>query len=185
MTASDPPAPAGAPVGGFVLLEVLIALVIFSTIVLSFATATDSAMEAATNANRKRTLRMLTSRKYAEIRARPAAFKDGGSGGFEDGVGAGENNPFEEYRWEVQSTVMVAAGYSGDAGTEFLFARDATDTAPAAPEGGGKAPDPVKLLRMVLTVQRLAESETEEEKEDRVMRVVAYLPAPPDETGKK
>ena len=181
MTASDRPAPSGPSEGGFVLLEILIALVIFSTIVLSYAQSTDSALLAAAQANSDRTLRMLASRKLAEIRARPSAFKDGGNGGFEEEVGAGEDSPFEEYRWEVQSTVMVAAGYSGDAGTEFLFERDNPDSAPTAPEAGAKTPDPVKLLRMVLTVSRLAEGEAEGEK----MRIVAFVPAPPDETGKK
>lgn len=174
MRASETPARGE---GGFVLLEVLIALVIFATVVLAWSRATDAALEGAATANAERTLRMLAARKLAEVRAKPAAFVDGGEGGFEEEVDYGEENPFLDYRWSVEAAEVVAAGYSEDGEVEFLFGRDRDAGPPTAP-AGGKAPDPIHLLRLTLTVSHVpggAEGER--------FRVVTFVPAPKKEPG--
>jgi len=173
--------PSGSPSGGeggFVLLEILMALVIFATLVLAYAKATDNALEAAAEANADLALRQLTSRKLAEVRAKPAEYLDGGEGGFEEEVEAGEENPFLDYRWKVEALEVVVAGYSGETEAVFLFDKDREATAPQAPEGG-KAPDPVSLLKLVLTVSRVPEDSDETE----VMRVTTFVPAPPEGEG--
>jgi len=164
--------------GGFVLLEILMALVIFATLVLAYAKATDNALEAAAESNADRTLRLLSSRKLAEVRAKPAEFVDGGEGGFEEEVGLDEVNPFLDYRWKVEAEDVVAAGFASDTDAVFLYDRDKEGGAPEAPEGG-KAPDPVKLLRLVVTVSHVPEGSDE----STGMRVVTFVPAPPDEKG--
>lgn len=182
MSPSSPPRPArplpGSGEGGFVLLEILMALVIFATLVLSYARATDNALEAARQANADRTLRLLCSRKLSEVRAKPAGFVDGGEGGFEEEVDPGQSNPFIDYRWKVEAQEVVAAGYTGDQNTVFLFDQDGT--APTTPATGdnSKAPDPVKLLRLVLTVSH------EPEGSDSVdqMRVVTFVQTLPKDS---
>jgi len=164
--------------GGFVLLEILMALVIFATLVLAYAKATDNALEAAAESNADRTLRLLTSRKLAEVRAKPADYVDGGEGGFEEELDIGEENPFIDYRWKVEAEDIVAAGFASDTDSVFLFERDKEGGAPAAPEGG-KAPDPVKLLRLVLTVAHVPEGSDESTE----MRVVTFVPAPAEDKG--
>jgi prepilin-type N-terminal cleavage/methylation domain-containing protein len=163
--------------GGFVLLEVLVALVIFATIVLAYAKGTDNALVAATEANSDRTLRMLTSRKLAEIRAKPAEVRDGGEGGFDEEVTPGEESPFAEYRWQVEAKEVVVAGYSAENDAEFLFERDREGGTPKTADGS-KAPDPVTLLRLTLVVSRIPEGEEEGER----MRTVTYVPVPKEET---
>ena len=89
-------------VRGFVLLEVLIAMVIFATVVLAWSKTTDNALQAATSANQERTIRMLAARKLAEIRAKSAEMKEGGEGGFEEeGLMDVGNDPWgNEYQYE-------------------------------------------------------------------------------------
>ncbi len=181
MRASSPPRSRPRGEDGFVLLEVLVALVIFATIVLAYARATDDALEATSRANADRTLRMLSSRKLAEVRAKPAEFKEGGEGGFDDESDAGAENPFQDYRWEVQAQEVVAAGTSGEEAAEFLFPRDAESTSPQDLEAGGKAPDPVLLLRLTLVVSRVPEGDEAGES----MRIVTYVPAPKEEGAGK
>ena len=177
MIPSSPPAAAARrEEGGFVLLEILMALVIFATLVMAYAKATDNALEAAAEANADRTLRLLASRKLAEVRAKPAEFVDGGEGGFEEELDIGEDNPFLDYRWKVEAEDVVAAGYASETEAVFLFERDKEGGAPTAPEGG-KAPDPVMLLRLILTVSHVPEGSDDSEE----MRVVTFVPAPPDE----
>ena len=149
-----------SPSGGFVLLEILIALVIFSTLVLAWSKATDNALVAAAEANASRTIRMLASRKLAEIRARPYEFRDGGEGGFEEELDSGEENPFVDYYWKVEAQEVVAAGYEGEEEAEHLFARDKEGGVPEVPQGE-KVPDPVKLLRLTLTVSHVPEGSEE------------------------
>src|SRR5689334_374019 len=184
---SRPPAATAAPPrpgeGGFVLLEILMALVIFATLVLSYAKATDNALEAAAESNADRTLRLLTSRKLAEIRAKPTDYDDGGEGGFEEDVDPGEENPFLEYRWKAESTVVIAAAdgevsTGTDADTVYLFDRDKESSSSTSPDGG-KSPDPVKLLRVVLTVTHVPEGSDESEE----MRVVTFVRPPAENTG--
>ncbi len=164
---------------GLVLLEVLVALVIFATVVLAWASAADSAMEAAAAANQERTLRMLAARKLDEIRACPAGFREGGDGGFEEEVDAGEDNPFLDYAWKVEAKEVVAAGRSDEEGAEHLFKLDEDeDQAPQAPEGGGKPPEAVLLLRLTLTVSHVPRGAEGEE-----FRVIAYVPAPKDDAS--
>lgn len=170
------PAGRGRAEGGFVLLEILMALVIFATLVLAYAKATDNALEAAAESNADRTLRLLACRKLAEVRAKPAEYVDGGEGGFEEEVDIGEENPFLDYRWQVEAEDVVAAGFAQDSESTYLFERDKEAGAPAAPEGG-KAPDPVKLLRLVLTVSHVPEGSDESTE----MRVVTFVPAPPED----
>lgn len=160
--------------GGFVLLEVLIALVIFATIVLSYAKATDNALEASAEANADRTLRLLTSRKLAEIRARPGEFREGGEGGFEEELDYGEENPFLDYRWSAEAKDVVVAGYSSENDAVFLNPRDEADGPPKAPEGG-KVPEAVSLIQITLTVSRIPEDSGATEQ----MKVVTYLPPAP------
>jgi prepilin-type N-terminal cleavage/methylation domain-containing protein len=173
-----PSRPPSGRENGFVLLEILMALIIFATLVLAYAKATDNALEAAAEANADLALRQLSSRKLAEIRAKPAEFLDGGEGGFEEEVEAGEENPFLDYRWKVEAQEIVVAGYSGETETVFLFERDREGGAPQAPEGG-KAPDPVILLKLVLTVSRVPEGSDETDE----MRVTTFVPAPPKGEG--
>jgi prepilin-type N-terminal cleavage/methylation domain-containing protein len=161
---------------GFVLLEILMALVIFATLVLAYAKTTDDALVAAAEANADRTLRLLCSRKLAEVRAKPAEFIDGGEGGFEEEVEPGAENPFLDYHWTLEAETLVAAGYSTDKDAAFLFERDEAGGAPSVPEGG-KAPDPVKLVRFRLKVSRIPEGGDESEQ----MRAVTFVPAPPEE----
>jgi hypothetical protein len=162
--------------GGFVLLEVLIALVLFTTMVLAYARSTDNALEAAATANEDRTLRFLAARKLGEIRACPAGVREGDEGGFEEEVAEGEENPFLDYTWKVEATEMIAAGSSTDAEAEFLFERDREGEAPPVPEGG-TAPEAVKIVRLVLTVARVPGGAGEGEE----IRVVTFVPAPPEE----
>jgi hypothetical protein len=157
---------------------VLIALVIFATIVLAWCRGTDNALLAAGDANATRVLRLLTCRKMSEIRAKPSEYVEGGEGGFEEEVDYGEENPFLDYRWEVEAEEVVAAGYSGEGEAKFLFDRDKEGGEPPAPEGG-KAPDPVTLLRLVLTVSHVPEGS---DSQDR-MRAVLFVPAPKEEPG--
>jgi hypothetical protein len=154
------------------------ALVIFATLVLAYARATDSALEAAAQANSERTLRLLASRKLSEVRAKPAGFVDGGEGGFEEEVDPGQENPFRDYRWKVEAQEVVAAGYTADQNTVFLFDRDEGGTTSTA-TGDAKAPDPVKLLRLILTVSRMPEGSDQTDE----MRVVTFVAAPPKETA--
>lgn len=163
------------PQGGFVLLEILIALVIFTTLVLAYARATDNALLAAADANSGRALKMLTSRKLAEIRAGPNDFIEGDEGGFEEEVAYGDENPFLDYHWEVEAQAMIAAGYADDDEVEFVFDRDRDGGAPTAPEGG-KAPDPIRLHRLTLTVTWLPEGSDQADR----MRVVTFVPSPPE-----
>ena len=178
MTPSSPPRGVGVRRGeeGLVLLEVLVALVIFATVVLAWARATDSAIEAAARANQERTLRMLAARKLAEVRAKPADYEEGGEGGFEEEVDFGDENPYLDYRWTVESTTVVAAGYSEEPDTSFLFSVDEEAGAPEAKEGG-KAPEAVLLLRLVITVSYVPVGDVEGEE----FRVVTFLPAPEEE----
>jgi len=162
--------------GGFVLLEVLIALVIFASVVLAWSQATDNAILAAEEANSSRTIRMLTSRKWAEVRARPYEYRDGGEGGFEEEVDVGEENPFLDYRWQIEAQEVIAAGYDGEDDAVHLFDRDEEGGEPAVPEGG-KAPDPVKLLRLTLTVSHLPEGS----EESVSMKVVLFVKPQEDE----
>ncbi len=151
------------------LLEILMALVIFTTVVLAWLQATDRALNSAFDANNDRILRMLTQRKLEEVRARPRAFVDGDEGGFSESVAPGEANPFEEYAWSVEAVEVVAAGYSADAEAEFLFPRDEEGGPPTAPEGSSdKPPDAVVLTRFTVVV-RWVEGEVS-------MRAVTYLP---------
>ena len=161
---------------GFVLLEVLIAMVIFATVVLAWSKTTDNALQAATNANQERTIRMLAARKLAEIRAKGAEMKEGGEGGFEEEVEDGAENPFLDYRWSVEAKTVHAAGFGDDQEAEFLFPRDEEAGAPKAPEGGGTAPKAVDLLRLTLTVSYVPQEGDGEE-----FRVVTFVPAPKDE----
>ena len=92
----------------------------------------------------------------------------------------GEENPFLDYRWKVEAQDVVTAGYSGEEGAQHLFPRDEAGGAPDAPEGG-KAPDPVVLVRLTLTVSHVPEGSDETEE----MRVVAFVPAPPEEKGQE
>jgi prepilin-type N-terminal cleavage/methylation domain-containing protein len=173
-------ASAGPAAGGFVLLEILIALVIFSTLVLAYARATDNALEAAAQANSDRVLRLLTCRKLSEIRAKPMEFIDGGEGGFEEQVDYGEENPFLDYRWTVEpGQEVTVAGQSDANDAVYLFDRD-KDGPPAQPAGTTQTkPVPEILVRLVLTVARIPEGEGETEK----MRAVAWvLPPPKDAT---
>ena len=182
MSPSSParrPAAAANNQGGFVLLEILMALVIFATLVLAYAKATDNALEAAAEANNDRMLRLLSSRKLAEVRAKPAAFIDSAEGDFNDEVDPGAENPFSDFHWKVEAQEVVAAGYAADQGTVFLFDRDQAGGAPDAPTGG-KAPDPVKLVRLTLTVSRVPEGSDESDS----MRVVTFVPAPPADAAK-
>jgi len=165
--------------GGFVLLEILIALVIFSTVVLAWSKATDNALVAAADANDHRTMRMLASRKLAEIRAKPYEFRDGGEGGFEEEIEADEENPFLDYYWKVEAQEVTAAGYDGEQDAVHLFDRDEEAGAPEAPEGG-KVPDPVKLLRLTLTVSHVPEGADE----TTTLRAVTFVPVQVDEEGR-
>ena len=162
--------------GGFVLLEVLIALVIFASVVLAWSTATDNALIAASEANADRTIRMLASRKWAEIRARPYEYRDGGEGGFEEELDAGEENPFLDYRWQVEAQEVVAAGYDGGDDAVHLFDRDEEGGEPTVKEGEA-APKPVKLLRLTLTVSHVPEGSDESQS----MRVVAFVKSQDEE----
>ena len=171
MRSSPGPVPARRGEGGFVLLEVLVALVIFATIVLAYARAADSALEASAEANSTRTLRLLTSRKLAEIRAKPAEYREGGEGGFEEEIDVEDVNPFLEYRWSAEVREVVVAGYSSESGVEYLNPSDETDGPPVLPDGK-KAPDPITLVQVTLTVSRAPEGEAESER----MRVVTFLP---------
>ncbi len=157
---------------GLVLLEVLIALVIFTTVVLAWSRLADSALEAAATANQERTLRMLAARKLAEIRAKPAEMKDGGEGGFEEEFGEDSGEAFLDYRWKVEAKEVLAAGWADDGETEFLFPRDeqAGKPEPAAP--GGKTPDAIRRLRLRLTVSHQPQGTEGEE-----FRVVTFVPA--------
>jgi hypothetical protein len=161
-----------------VLLEILMALVIFATLVLAYAKTTDDALMAAAEANGDRTLRLLASRKLAEVRAKPAEFLEGGEGGFEEEVEPGADNPFIDYHWNLEAETLVAAGYSTEQEAAFLFERDEAGGAPTAPEGQ-KAPDPVKVVRFRLTVSRIPEGGDESEQ----MKVVTFVPAPPESEG--
>ena len=171
-------APQGSE-GGFVLLEILIALVIFSTIVLAWARATDDALLAAADANADRTIRMLTTRKLSEIRARPAAFHEGDEGGFEEEVARGEENPFLDYFWRVDAQKVIAAGFADDDESEFVFPRD-EEGGPPEPAEGKKAPDPIHLLRLTLTVSWQPQGGDATDS----MRVVTYVNAPKEEGAK-
>ena len=165
-----------SPSGGFVLLEVLIALVIFASVVLAWSQATDNALVAASEANEDRIIRMLTSRKWAEVRAQSHRYKDGGEGGFEEELDAGEENPFVDYRWQVEPQVVVAAGYDGGDDAMHLFPRDEEAGEPT-PKEGETAAKPVKLLRLTLTVSHVPEGAEGSES----MRVVIYVEAPEEE----
>ena len=165
-----------SPSGGFVLLEVLIALVIFASVVLAWSQATDNALVAASEANANRTIRMLTSRKWAEIRAQAHRYKDGGEGGFEEELEAGEENPFIDYRWQVEPQEVVAAGYDGGDDALHLFARDEEAGEPT-PKEGETARKPVRLLRLTLTVSHVPEGSDGSES----MRAVIYVEAPEEE----
>jgi prepilin-type N-terminal cleavage/methylation domain-containing protein len=161
--------------GGFVLLEVLVALVIFATIVLAYAKAADNALEASAEANSTRTLRLLTSRKLAEIRAKPAEYREGGEGGFEEELGVDDVNPFLDYRWSAEAREVVVAGNSTESGVEYLNPIDEAEDPPKLPDGK-KAPDPILLVQIALTVSRASEGEAESER----MKVFTFLPIDKD-----
>lgn len=160
---------------GFVLLEILMALVLFTTVVLVWSRATDGALEAASEANSERILRLLASRKMSEVLARPEAFSESDEGGFEEEVSPGEENPFAEYAWstEIEEVLMTPGPEDGEA--VFLFQRDEDEGPPAAEEGQEKAPDPIRMLRCTLLV-RWIESEPE-----RQMKAIFFIPLPEDE----
>ncbi len=178
MPSSDGSGGPGARAGesGLVLIEVLVALVIFAAVVLAWANATDSAIAGAVRANQERTLRMLAARKLAEIRAKPADYEEDDEGGFEEEVEYGAENPFEDYRWQVVTARVVAAGYTEDEDTAFLFPADEDAGPPKAAEGQ-KPADPEVRLRVVLTVSYIPAGEEEGEE----FRVETFLPAPKDE----
>jgi prepilin-type N-terminal cleavage/methylation domain-containing protein len=157
--------------GGFVLLEILVALVIFSTLVLAYSKTTDDALEAAAQANADRTLRLLTSRMLAEVRAKPMEFVDGAEGGFDEPVDYGSVNPFLDYHWTVEAEEMTVAGVSDENDAVYLFERD-RESPPATPEGQQERPRAEVLVRLVLTVSHLPEGTGEGEK----MRVVTWVP---------
>jgi len=154
-----------------------VALVIFSTIVLGWISSCDGALEAAREANMLRMLRMLSARKIAEVLARTTAFQDGD--GAETSFDAdqtlppGETSPLRDYFYKVESEEVVAAGYSADEDTSFLFDRDREAAAPAVPQGA-KPPDPIKLLRFTITVSYKPDG-AEEVLE---MKAMTYAPLP-------
>jgi hypothetical protein len=156
---------------GIVLVEILLAMVIFATVVLAWHRATDDALEAADAANRDRVLRLLTARKLHEVVARPSAFKAGDEGGFERELVEDEANPYEDYRWSVEAVKVVAAGYDGEDDAEFLFPRDEDGGEPPAPAPGGKTPDPLYLWKMTVRVTWLPDGE-----EGAEFRVVTFVP---------
>jgi hypothetical protein len=183
VTASDRGRPRGER--GLVLLEILIAMTIFTFVVLAWAQSSDHALAAASAANQDRTLRLLAARKLAEIRARPAEFAEGGDGGFEEEVEPGEDNPFLDYAWKVEATRVCAAGRAGGDETGYLFKFDEDaeeEPAPAAAAGAGGAgatpTKPVELLRLRLVVSHIPTGSEGEE-----FRLVTYVPAPKDEEG--
>lgn len=167
---------------GLVLLEILVALAIFTFVVLAWMQAADNAVAAAAAANQERLLRMLAARKLDEIRAKPAEYQDGWQGGFEEEVDGGEDNPFLDYACKVEPLEFVAAGRADEEGAAYLFARDedaATDPPPAAAGEAGKAAGskPVVLLRFLITVSHIPEGADGEE-----FRVIAFVPKPKEET---
>ncbi|NUN52723.1 MAG: hypothetical protein HUU06_08060 [Planctomycetaceae bacterium] len=154
------------------------ALVIFSAVVLAWSRATDGAVAGAVAANQERALRMLAARKLAEIRAKPSEFEEGAEGGFEEEVDLGEDNPYVDYRWQVEVEEVRATPRGGEDGEDvgFLFSADDADEAPA-PADGKAAPKERRLLRLDLTVSYVPAGE---EGGDR-FHVVTYLPAPEEE----
>ena len=165
--------------GGFVLLEVLIALVVFATIVLAWARSTDDALEGAARANAERTLRMLAARKLAEVRAKPAEYLEGDEGGFEEEVDFGDANPFLDYHWRVESEEKWATpSREEEEGIGYVFPRDGEEGAWdqwVEKEKTGSA-RPEKLLQVTLTVTHVPGGWEEGEE----FRVVTYL-LPEDE----
>ncbi|MHC4923720.1 MAG: type IV pilus modification PilV family protein [Planctomycetota bacterium] len=182
MTRPSKPA-IGREEGGFVLLEILMALVIFTTLVLAWARATDNAILAADEANQHRRLRMLTVRKLAEVRAKPYEYREGGEGGFEEEVASDEENPFLDYRWEVETEEVIAAGYSEDGEVRYLFQRDEEHDPDNQSQNQNqeqnqpKQKEPVYLLEMILTVS-WNPPDAEQVKQ---MRVVTYIPISAEE----
>jgi type II secretory pathway pseudopilin PulG len=164
--------------GGFVLLEILISLVIFTTVVLAWSRATDSALEGAQEANAERYLRMLTSRMMSEVLARPEAFAEGDEGGFEEETAPGEENPFAGYAWSVEvEPILLTPSHGGeDDEAGFLFEEDEDAPAPTETEGG-KTPPGVQVLRCTLVV-RWVDSEPEKQ-----MRAIFFIPDPEAEEG--
>ncbi len=172
--------------GGFVLLEILMALVIFTTLVLAWARATDNAILAADEANQHRRLRMLTVRKLAEIRAKPFEYREGGEGGFEEEVASDEENPFLDYRWEVETEEVIAAGYSEEGEVRYLYQRDEEYDPDSQPRDPGQnqnqnpqstKKEPVYLLEMILTVSWNPPNA----EQIKQMRVVTYVPISAEE----
>jgi len=166
------PAPPRSTGGGFVLLEVLLALVIFTTLVLAWGRTAEDALATAHAANADRTLRMLTSRKLSEVRATPAAFKEGAEGGFEEEDAASPDDPFAGYSFSVETEEVVAAGSSTEDEAVFVFDLDRDADPPAAAEGG-KVPEPVRLLRFTVTVTSIEANVS--------MRAVTYAPIPEED----
>lgn len=134
------------------------ALVIFTAVVLAWARATDQALEAAWEANAIHSLRTLTAFKLSEIRAKPTEFWEGGDGGFEAEVDAGEDNPFADFRWEVEAQEVSAAGHVDDDDVEHVYPldEDAPDSTPTDSRQDGEEqqgePEAVRLLRLTLIV---------------------------------
>jgi prepilin-type N-terminal cleavage/methylation domain-containing protein len=119
---------------GFTLLELILAIALFSMIVVLTLQNTESSTEKVLDGIRARELRQLADRKLGEILLFEEEFDrfEYDSGDLRD---YGEQ--FEDWRWELSVRTVVVFGSSEQEGASYLFEAPPEDEEEAAPAQDG------------------------------------------------
>ena len=162
--------------GGFTLLELVIALVLFSFIIVEVLADRQTSLIMSADAKTMQTVRYLAQSKIDEVRYNPDKFGERDEGTFED-LNT-EWQTFEHFVWEVEITRVVVIGQGDQLDDEHLFEDQADDLSEPPEDAEGNPVSPRYVRRLTLTVRFLVDHEP---KPELSIRIVTYIPPGPEE----
>jgi prepilin-type N-terminal cleavage/methylation domain-containing protein len=169
-----PPPARPAPAGGFTLLELLAAITLFSLIVVGFVSARNNAIDQAGRANDARILRYLAGHQMGRLRLGVNEKGDPYEVGEDGGDFADLGDAFAQYTWHVLIEEVIAAGRDADDEIPSLFEEDEADL---TDEEKAKEGEPIKVLRVTLTVT------PPEATEEEALTLVTFRPPPQEKAA--
>jgi prepilin-type N-terminal cleavage/methylation domain-containing protein len=158
--------------GGFTLLELLAAIVIFAGMAVAVIVAMDTWTDRALRSVRARELRMLAERKLGEIAVFEKEFDD-----IYDNEAFGDEygEEWEGWEWSLYIRDVVIFGETNDEAAEYLFGAPDEDDEDEQDEEANQQQGETQFLReLTLTVRAPADGESGGI--DDSVTVVTFLP---------